>query len=257
MYFPLTDATNLYRVTSDGTAWPTPLLGQGAYFTQGGRYNRVGQPTVYCSNDPLVVLAEAAYYQALQWQQRLSVYRFNPMTYPLVSHHKFWCFQIDPSPSIVDLQSVNAMHKFGYPRHLTQNPSQQYTGTRDLADEIRAHIPPSGSPDRRPEGIKAPSVRTPNVAGFQPYQLALFVFDSVVHQPYENRSTLIQEWELVMQFQQLAPRAPVDFNTEHIDWHRPQVQFRATGGPAIPVNPLRPRAREYHPGRWYRISISP
>src|SRR5947209_4374558 len=173
MYYTLGAGARLYRVTSPNTAWPTPLLGQGAYFNHGGRYNRAGQATVYCSEDPLVVITEAAFYQALEWQHRISMQRFNPMTYPLLSDHLLWCFTLDPPPPLVDLEHPQAQHTFQYPPHLIYNPSlnprrgpqlvgqppaRDYTGTQQLADEIRAYLPPPGANQQRPEGVKAPSV---------------------------------------------------------------------------------------------------
>src|SRR4051794_18981057 len=56
MYYPLAPDARLYRLTGPQVAWPTPVLGQGAYFTHGGRFNRAGQATVYCSEDPIVVI---------------------------------------------------------------------------------------------------------------------------------------------------------------------------------------------------------
>lgn len=47
-----------YRVTDRGRSWPDVLSGAGAYFSFGGRYNRVQQKTVYASEDPLVSIAE-------------------------------------------------------------------------------------------------------------------------------------------------------------------------------------------------------
>lgn len=61
MYYQLAAGTRLYRVTASGVNWPTPLLGHGAYYTKGGRYNYATQATVYCAEDPVVVLAEAAF----------------------------------------------------------------------------------------------------------------------------------------------------------------------------------------------------
>ena len=56
MHYTLGAGVRLYRVTSPITAWPTRLLGQGDYFTHSCWYNRPGQATAYCSEDPLVVI---------------------------------------------------------------------------------------------------------------------------------------------------------------------------------------------------------
>src|SRR5882724_3349145 len=123
MYYPLAAAAGLYRITGPGVNWPTPLLGHGAYFTKGGRYNNVSQPTVYCAEDPLAVLAEAAFYEALEWQSKISAHMLNPVTYPLVSSHKLWCFSIDPPPAVVDLEDVQAVAVFQHTPHMLLNPS--------------------------------------------------------------------------------------------------------------------------------------
>jgi hypothetical protein len=120
MYYTLGAGARLYRVTSPNTAWPTLLRGEGAYFTHGGRYNRAGQATVYCSEDPVVVITEAAFYRALEWQYRISVQQFHPMTYPLVSDHTLWCFTLDPPganqarPESVKAPAVRMRKKYNF-----------------------------------------------------------------------------------------------------------------------------------------------
>src|SRR5437868_1933428 len=197
MYYPLAAGTRLYRVTSPGEVWPTPMLGLGAYFTKGGRYNYAPEPTVYCAEDPLAVLAEAAFYEALEWQAKISTHRFNPVGYPLVSSHKLWCFSIDPAPALIDLEHAQAIALFQHTPHMLLNPSlnpargphlpgqrpaRDYFGTQDLAKDVRGLMPPAGSPDPRPEGVKAPAIRVKRVARYRAHQLALFVFDAAVHQ---------------------------------------------------------------------------
>jgi hypothetical protein len=221
MYYPLADGARLYRVTGPGVNWPTPLLGLGAYFTKGGRYNYASEPTVYCAEDPLVVLAEAVFYEALEWQAKISAHRFNPVAYPLVSSHKLWCFSIDPAPAIIDLEHAQAVALFQHTPHMLinpslnpargphlagQRPSRDYLGTQDLAKDVRGLVPPSGSPLRRPEGIKAPAIRVKRVAGYRVHQLALFVFGGA-------------------------------------------------GGTVIPAYGPRPGAKAYRPNRWYNIEL--
>jgi hypothetical protein len=82
MYHPTAPATRLYRVTRPDETWPNPLLGLGAYFTRGGRYNRPHQQTIYASEDPLVAITEAAFYQALDWQRRIALHHFLPVGHP-------------------------------------------------------------------------------------------------------------------------------------------------------------------------------
>src|SRR5436305_8251307 len=61
--------TRFYRVTDRGRSWPDVLSGAGAYFSFGGRYNRVHQKTVYAAEDPLVSITEYAFHQAVDWQR--------------------------------------------------------------------------------------------------------------------------------------------------------------------------------------------
>jgi hypothetical protein len=112
---------------------------------------------------------------------------------------------------------------FTFPPHMLLNPAlnprrglqlagqsadRDYFGTQELADEIRAFIPPAGSPKPRPEGIRAPSVRTAAVSGYQPSMLALFFFDPKLGWvPYENRASLIAQWDLVLEFLMLEGRS--------------------------------------------------
>jgi hypothetical protein len=58
-----------YRVTDRGRAWLDVLSGAGAYFSFGGRYNRVQQKTVYAAEDPLVSISEYAFHQAEDLQK--------------------------------------------------------------------------------------------------------------------------------------------------------------------------------------------
>ena len=88
MYYTLNAGARLYRVTATNTDWPTPLLGQGAFFNHGGRFNRAAQATVYCSEDPLVVITEQAFYQALDWHRAISSQRLNPMAFDFNSSYR-------------------------------------------------------------------------------------------------------------------------------------------------------------------------
>jgi len=271
MYYALGAGARLYRVTSPSTTWPTPLLGQGAYFTHGGRYNRAGQATVYCSEDPLVVITEAAFYQSLVWQLRISAQRFSAMTYPLVSDHILWCFVLDPPPPLIDLEHRQAQHTFQFPPHLVHNPSlnprrgvqilgqpasRDYAGTQELADEIRAYLPPPGANQVRPEGVKAPSVRMRKKYSFQPFQLALFVMDPSIHLAFADRATLLNQWQLRLEFEEAAPRKAVSNTTVAIDWTAPRFQLGPIGQPALPAYSARPRATQHTVApQWHLIDI--
>ncbi|MBI3409066.1 MAG: RES family NAD+ phosphorylase [Planctomycetes bacterium] len=272
MYYPLAAAAPLYRVTGPGVNWPTPLFGHGAYFTKGGRYNYASEPTVYCAEDPLAVLAEAAFYEALEWQAKISAHRFNPVTYPLVSSHKFWRFSINPAPAIIDLEHAQAVALFQHTPHMLLNPSlnpgrgphlpgqhpaRDYLGTQHLASDVRGLVPPPGSADPRPEGVKAPAIRIKPVAGYRAHQLALFVFDPAanVNQPYQNRANLLMECDLEFQFLRSDTRGPVTAQTVDIDWRKPRFRISGPGAVAIPAYAPRPNAKAYSPNRWYNLEL--
>ena len=270
MYYTPAPWTHLYRVTSAGVVWPTPLLGLGAYFTKGGRYNYATEPTVYCAEDPLAVLAEAAFYEALEWQAKISTHRFNPVAYPLVSSHMLWRFSIDPAPAIIDLEHAQAITLFQHTPHMLLNPSlnpargphlsgqhpaRDYFGTQDLAKDVRGLMPPAGSPNRRPEGVRAPAIRVKRVAGYRAHQLALFVFDAAVHQPYQDRSNLVMKCDLEFRFLQSGNRQEVTALTVDIDWCRPQFRISGAAAAVVPAYGPRPKARAYSPNRWYNLDL--
>src|SRR5437588_11741804 len=94
--------TLFYRVTGEGHSWLAVLSGTGAYFSAGGRYNRVHQKTVYAAEDPLVSIAEYAFHPAVRLQEMIggssSVASPGPTpVLPLVSDHLPWCFPL-PKP---------------------------------------------------------------------------------------------------------------------------------------------------------------
>ncbi len=226
---------------------------------------------MYCSEDPLVVITEAAFYESLEWHRRISDHRLNPVRYPFVSHHGFCCFSLDPSPPVIDLWHPTANVQFQFPPHMVLNPalnprrglqlagqsaSRDYFGTQELADEIRAYIPPAGSPHSRPQGIRAPSVRSEAVSGYQPSMLAFFFFDPRLGWiPYEDRATLIAQWDLVLEFLEVSTDLPVNYATRDIDWRRPRFRLEGTGAQTVPPYGPSPGAMEPQPNLWCRLSI--
>jgi RES domain len=184
----------------DGAA--QPVKGHGAYFIskEGNRYNRSDQLTVYCAEDALVALTEGAFYQALTWHEEIASSRLKALTYPLRSEHLLWAFRLDPGPVLLDLEDSHARARFGFSPHFLLNPSRAYAGTQALADEVRGYVPPPSAPHSRPEGMKAPSVRTPRSGAFQPSQFILFVRDIPGCPPYEHRATLAAKMRLEIEF---------------------------------------------------------
>jgi hypothetical protein len=262
MYCPIGPGS-LFRVASDtsGNVWPDPVLGYGAYYVgiTGNRYSRPDQLTVYCAEDPLVAITEGAYYQALKWQNDIASYRMKGVNYPLRSTHLLWAFQMAPLPPVIDLESPLASNHFAYSPHVLLNPSRVYSGTQAIADDVRTYTPPAGSGQPRPEGLKAPSVRTPYVGGFQPSQLALFARNIPGSITFDKRSHLIAKMSIEFEFFTYAPSTSVAYQHARINWHSPE--FRVTTIPGephlspIPAHAARPNARTYSLNRWYRIAI--
>ncbi len=139
---------------------------------------------------------------------------------------------------------------------LGQPPSRDYTGTQELADDIRAYLPPPGSTHTRPEGVKAPSIRVRKKYNFQPFQLALFVMDPFVHVPYTSRATLVNQWQLRLEFEDSRSRRSVTNTTVEIEWVAPRFQLGPPGYPSVPAYAGRPRATDYAVApHWYSSEI--
>ncbi len=262
MYYPIGQGP-LFRVASatSGNVWPDPVLGHGAYYVgiDANRYSRPDQLTVYCSEDPLVAITEGAFYQALTWQKDIASFRMKAVSYPLLSEHLLWAFQIAPQPSVIDMETSLASNHFGYSPHLLLNPSRLYSGTQAIADDVRTYIPPSGSGQPRPEGLKAPSVRTPYAVGFQPHQLALFVRNTTGSVPFDQRSQLVAKMKIEFEFLTHPPRGPVAYQHPRINWSAPKFRVKAIPGEptlaSVPAFTGRPNSRSYSLNRWYKINI--
>ncbi len=246
--------TLYYRVTGKNTGRSGVLSGMGSYYTLGGRYHRPHQRTVYASDDVLVSITEMAYYQALEWQDRIGggraatpipLPRATPPTYPLISSHSLWAFTLNASPSVVDVDDPNAYITFQHAPIEILNTGQAYNATQALADRIRsfthAHHP-------RAQGIKSPSVRTPASGGHQPSQYALFVMS--------GRMLSGQvAWKADLKLEFLDPAGnPVGRATREVAWTRPRFQLHGLTAP-IPAFIPRPGSQPYQSGRWYPVEI--
>jgi hypothetical protein len=156
--------TLFYRVTEPRRSWPDVLSGAGAYFSVGGRYNRIHQKTVFAAEDPLVSIAEYAFHRAVDLQKQigggpLNKGPVNPPGLPLKSNHLLWCFRLEITPQLVDVDDPVALQTFGHRPYELLNPSSMdYQRTAMLADLIRHH---SIAHQPVPGGILAPSVRAP------------------------------------------------------------------------------------------------
>jgi hypothetical protein len=253
MYHTPAVGTVYYRVTSPKMRPADLLTGMGSYYQAGGRYHRIQQRTVYASDDPRVSITEMAFYQALDWQKWIGGQapatpipqpRPSPLGFPFVSDHILWCFTLKDPPHLIDVDDPAAYLLFQHaPIHLL-NPGRFYETTETLADRVRAHTHP---PHPRPQGIKAPSARTPNVAGYQPYQYALFVFGARLVGQIAWRADLTLEF--------LDPDGqPVSRATRRVDWAHPRFKLEGLTNP-VPAFAPRPGAQPYQPGPWYRIEV--
>ncbi len=253
LYIP-PPGTHFYRVTDRGRTWPDVLSGSGAYFSFGGRYNRVQQKTVYASDDPLVSIAEYAFHQAVDWQRLigggpLSAHPPSPAPpLPLVSEHFLWCFTLRNAPALVDIDDPVALQTFHHRRYELVNPTADaYHRTAMLADLIRhhptAHQPAAG-------GILAPSVRTPAGAGYTPRQHILFVPHNVLTIP----GTLVRRWRLTIEFADRAGQR-VGPATRDVAWSRPWFRLRGARS-AVPAFAPRSGSHPFAPRTWYQITVN-
>jgi len=261
MYYQI-GAGDLYRVTRPNTSWPEPVQGLGAFYLPkgGNRYNTAHQLTVGCSEDPSVVITEAVFYQAFHWREAIASSLIHAVTYPLRSEHLFWAFRIAPLPPVADLEDPIAVANFGYSPHVVTNPGQNYRATQDVANSVRTHNPPLGSPDPIPEGVRAPSVRTPKVGMYQPKQLALFVTTRAGVVPYDQRSNLVTKMRLEFEFFAAPPvGGAVHYQSVSINWSRPKYRLSMIPGePSIgPVPALagRPGGKAIPLNRWLVANI--
>ncbi len=261
MYYHVGVGT-FYRVTRRDTVWPSPVQGHGAFYTpaEGSRYNIPYQLTVSYSEDPLVVITEAAFYQALKWREVIASSLMHAVTYPLRSGHLFWAFRITSPLPVIDLEHTSAITTFAYSPQVITNSSQNYTATQRIANKVRGYIPPVGSPNSLPEGVRAPSVRTPRVDTYQPKQLALFVMDKDPIVPFDQRSHPSAKMLLEFEFFEAPPASSsVGYHSSAINWTKPKFRLTAIAGePSIsPVPALagRPGGKTIPLNRWRIANI--
>jgi hypothetical protein len=264
MFHLIAAGTVLYRVTDILRTWDDVVSGVGAYFTSGGRYNRVQQRTVYAALDPMVSVAESAAHVALdRWQPRigqglLSVQPALPAPVPpLVSEHWLWCFKLDADMQLVDVEDAAARLSFNHRLYELLNPSEAYRTTADLADAIRLYPHPQ-VPHAMADGILAASVRMPStprhapppaLPQYVPRQQVFFVPPNQLTIPV----SFIRRWRMELEFADSAAQS-VDANTRVVDWSNPW--FRLTGNRAsVPAFSQRPNAQRFAPGIWHQFRV--
>lgn len=225
MWHLLPANTTLYRVTRAQDTWADVLQGLGSFYNHGGRYNRVGQQTVYATPDPLVALCEFAWHSALKHTQQLGDRK--SVIYPCTDNGKLWQFQLATPITLVDLTNPAAANRLAFPAHAPTNPHpERYAHCQHIADQVRVMTGSSGS-QTRPEGVYAPSLRTPATAT-KSMQVVLFYMPTpVVPQTLQSRGLPISDWNIELEFLTASNRQPVTPTDLHIAWNRPQ--FRLSG----------------------------
>jgi RES domain len=242
-----------YRVTGRGRTWPDVLSGAGAYFSFGGRYNRVQQKTVYAAEDPLVSISEFAFHQAVHFQKLIGggpLSSHPPLPrppLPLVSEHFLWCFTLNRAPQVVNVEDPVALHTFKHYAHELLNPSvESYHRTAMLADQVRSYPAPNQA---IAQGLLAPSVRTPAFGAYISRQHVFFVPPKVVSIP----GTQVRRWNLTLEFRDVYSGA-VSASTREIDWPRPWFRLSGARRP-LPAFSQRPLSHPFNLGTWYQIEI--
>jgi hypothetical protein len=218
MYETPSPSTPFYRATRIGTTWSKVLRGDGAFYTDGGRYNTTHQPTAYTADDPIVAISELAFYQAMSWQRDIGSRLTPDLEFPLVSEHLLWCFTLDNPPKILDLSNDISRQVFTYHRFALVNPSSYHQATRELADKIRMH-PNAEAPNVG--GLKAPSVRAIPVGGGYACQTVLFPG------PKGIKASRVGRLNLTLEFLDGGGQS-VDGETAVINWS--DLRFQLHGG---------------------------
>lgn len=171
---------------------------------------------------------------------------------------------------MIDLLDPAAPAAFAFRPYLLHIPVREtdpatnpvYSATRLIADRVRAH--PS-----RPEGLLAPSVRTPPVGTFQPAQLVLdpFPASAGLPRPLAARAVLHAQLLLTLEFLDPAAGAPAaaSASSARIDWARPRFRLDpivtrgrprpAPAGGTIPPAAGRPGGAAIVLGAWQPVDI--
>jgi hypothetical protein len=102
--------------------------------------------------------------------------------------------------------------------------------------------------------VKAPSVRTPVLPGYQPSQYVFFL------QPHQKAlpGQLLGRWDLHVEFLDTTQQ-PLTPHTTFIDWRRPRfrlVSGRGVAAAGLPAFPPRPGAVAYQPNQWYPVEVN-
>lgn len=254
MWYTLPARTPLYRASRANDTWDDVLQGYGSFFTSGGRYNVTHQQTVYATQDPLVALTEFGWHSALKRCEGLG--DRVALAYPFAAAGKLWRFELATPITLVDVTHAGCVHQFGYPAHAVHNPHpDRYRVCQHVADQLRQWANPP-APNTRPEGLVAPSIRTPSRAGYIPRQVVLFVMPApaVVPQSLQSRGTLLDSRDIELEFLTAVHNQPVAAVDPMIAWRSPRCRLSGSSNP-VPRCPIRPRSRSVATSTWLPLDI--
>ncbi len=249
MWHSLPANTPLYRASRAEDSWESVLRGNGAFYTSGGRYNVAGQATVYASPDPLVALCEFAWHAIGTVTRTLS--GADKRTAPLTTTGQLWQFSFGKELILADVTHPRAGHEIGFASHVPWNPhSVSYPACQEFANALRIHRV------RRPEGLLAPSVRTPSVGDYRPQQVVLFVLNApdVVPESLEQRGNLLNRWSVEYEFLSADTDSPANVSDLHVAWSRPRVRL-GENAKAVPKYVPRPKAKPFASNKWHALDI--
>lgn len=249
MWTIIPQRTPHYRVTRETDQWGDVTLGLGAFYTDGARYNRVHQRTIYASFDPLVALSEFAWHQSLALCGQLGTPTALP--YPLRTAGKLWRFELDSALVCADLDDPICATRFAYPAHAVVNPHPtQYEACRKIADRIRGTKNSHGPT----EGLIATSLRVPHEPKkYKPRSVVLFVLQdpNVVPQSIQNRATLIDRWQIDLEFKACPLRTTAHEIDSYLGWLEPEIVM--SGSNVVPKYAKNPDGKSLRPGMNYRL----
>ena len=249
MWNVLPAQTPLYRASRVTDTWQEVLLGLGSFYSSGGRYNTTHQPTIYTSEDPLAALAEFGWHAALKRCEDLG----NEVapSYPVSALGKLWRFEFTTPIPLVDITHPTCVHHFGYPAYTAGNPHpDRYQLCQRVANRLRAWAHPP-APHTRPEGLIAPSLRTPGSTGYAARQIVLFAMPApVVPKTLQDRGTLLDSWDVELEFLNAHTREPTTAVDPVVAWLSPRYKLLGGTGP-VPKFPDRPRSKAIGTNTWH------
>jgi hypothetical protein len=152
---------------------------------------------------------------------------------------------------LADLTDPRAGHQFGHPSHLPWNPhAVSYPACQAIATGLRRHATP------RPEGVLAPSVRTPAVLAYRPCQIALFVLNApeIVTRSLTERAALFDQWNVEIEFVSVTRQETVSVSDQEVAWSVPRVKLSGNSK-SVPRYAPRSTSKSIPVDKWQPLRI--